>query len=287
MENTFKPTISLIGEDTLLKESVEVSRLFIEISTNRISYAILNNNTQTYKAIESFTFADNTDFNDICNRLDSIYSISEILKNDYLSVNVLFNGYKSTLIPNVLFNKENPGSYLKFNYNIDNEEEVAYDHLTITEATNIYTINQLLSNKIKILFPKAKIAHSYSSLIENLLYQFANIKASKLILHVQQKYIQIIHICDSKLVFFNTFSYNTKEDFIYYILFVMQQLHLNPETQELLVLGEIEKKTSLSEILFQYIKNPVFGEKSTKYKFDIVFDDIPPHHFYNLLNFHI
>jgi hypothetical protein len=55
----------------------------------------------------------------------------------------------------------------------------------------------------------------------------------------------------------------------------------------MLVLGEIEKKTTLSEILYKYVKNTVFGEKSTLYKFDIVFEDIPPHNFYNLLNFHL
>ncbi len=287
MENTLKPAICLIGKGALQKESIDVSRLFIEISVNCISYALLNNETQIYKAIESYSFTDTNNYNDISNRLEYIYTNSEILKNNYLSVNILFNDYKSTLIPNTLFDKSNPELYLKFNYNIDNSEEVAYDNLSITDAANIYTINRELNNKIKMLFPKAKVSHSFSGLIENLLYQFSNNKANKLILHVQQNFIQIINIRESKLVFFNTFNYNTKEDFIYYLLFAMQQLHLNPETQELLVLGEIEKKTAFAELLFKYIKNPVFGERSAIYKFDVVFEDIPPHQYYNLLNFHI
>jgi hypothetical protein len=104
---------------------------------------------------------------------------------------------------------------------------------------------------------------------------------------VQQEYLQIINIQNGKLFFFNTFRYNTKEDFIYYLLFVMQQLHLSPDVQELLILGEIEKNSSLTEMIFKYIKKPLFGEKSNMYKFDIVFNEIPPHHFYNLLNFHL
>lgn len=287
MENTLKPSISLIGEGALQKESLDASRLIIEISANRISYAILHNNTQTYNAIETYSFAETFNYSDIGNRLEYIFTNTEILKQNYLSINILYVGHSSTLIPNALFDSSNPELYLKFNQVIGKDEDVAFDNLSITDAVNIYAIHRGLKNKLNNLFPSAKISHSFSSLIENLLFQFNNTKASKLILHVQQKYIQIVHIRESKLIFFNTFSFNTKEDFIYYILFVMQQLHLNPETQELLVLGEIEKKTALSEMLFQFIKNPVFGERSEMYKFDKVFDELPPHNFYNLLNFHI
>jgi len=287
MENTLKPSISFIGEGALLKESLEVTRLFIEISVNRISYALLKNETQTYTAIESYSFPETKNYNDISNRLEYMYTNRDILKHNYLSVNILYVGHTSTLIPNELFDKNNPELYLKFNCFINNDDDIAYDNLTITGAVNIYAIHKGLNSKLKILFPKAKISHCFSSLIENLLFQFTNTKGSKLVLHVQQKYLQIIHIHDGKLIFFNTFSYNTKEDFIYYILFVMQQLHLNPESQELLVLGEIEKKTSISDMLYQYIKNPIFGEKSAIFKFDKVFDEIPPHNYYNLLNFHL
>jgi hypothetical protein len=287
MENTLKPSLSLIGEGALLKESIEASRLIVEISINRISYALLHNDTQTYKAIESYFFADTKNYNDIGNRLEFIHTNTEILKNNYFSVHVLFSGCRSTLIPAVLFDSSKAELYLKFNHPMDKDDVVAFDQLNITNAVNIYTIHTLLKDKVKALFPAAKISHSYSSLIENLLFQFSDNKASKLVLHVQQKHIQIIQINSGKLIFFNSFAYNTKEDFIYYLLFVMQQLHLNPDTQELLVLGEIEKKTSLADMIFKYIKKPLFGERSAIFKFDKVFEEFPPHHFYNLLNFHL
>lgn len=287
MENSLNSAISLIGVDALLQEAIASSRLFIEIAFNRISFAILNNQSQTYKAFESYSLAEDNDMNDTIQTIDKICHQSKLIKNDFLSTNILYCGYKSTLVPNALFDIKTPELYLKYIYNVDKDENIYYDNLTITNAVNVYTIKNLLNSKIKSLFPFAKISHSYTSLIENLLYQFNNTNENKLVLHVQQKNMQIINIHNNQLLFFNTFKYKTKEDLIYYLLFAMQQLHLSPETQELLILGEIDKNSSLTEIIYRYIKNPIFGEKSNMYKFDVVFDEIPPHHYYNLLNFHL
>jgi len=54
---------------------------------------------------------------------------------------------------------------------------------------------------------------------------------------------------------FNSFEYQTKEDFIYYILFTAEQLKLNPETFKLQLLGEISEESDLFKIAYRYIRN--------------------------------
>jgi Protein of unknown function (DUF3822) len=60
---------------------------------------------------------------------------------------------------------------------------------------------------------------------------------------------------NQKLLLFNSFDYQTKEDFIYYILFTAEQLQLNPETFKLQLLGEISEESDLFKIAFKYIRN--------------------------------
>ncbi len=56
----------------------------------------------------------------------------------------------------------------------------------------------------------------------------------------------------------NSFEFNSPEDFVYYILFCLEQLKMNPETIDLFVSGTIEKEDPNYSILFKYVRNVSF-----------------------------
>ena len=71
-------------------------------------------------------------------------------------------------------------------------------------------------------------------------------------------------------MFYNIFEYETKEDFIYYILFTLEQLELSPEETNISIMGAINEQSELYEILYTYIRNisffnykkPIFNDKN-------------------------
>ena len=65
-----------------------------------------------------------------------------------------------------------------------------------------------------------------------------------------------------QLQLFNTFEYQTADDFLYYLLFTAEQLHLNPETLKLLLLGDISENDGLYQKAYQYIRNVDFLDTS-------------------------
>ena len=73
--------------------------------------------------------------------------------------------------------------------------------------------------------------------------------------HIQSANFQVIAVRNQKLLLFNTFDYKTEEDFIYYLLFVTEQLNLNPETIQVKLLGTISKESNLYQIAYKYIRN--------------------------------
>ena len=97
-------------------------------------------------------------------------------------------------------------------------------------------------------------------------------------------HIDILQIKDKKLDYYNTFRYNTAEDFMYYLVFVVEQLNLNPESVQLMLLGEIEKHSPLSDLMHKYIRNIQFLERNSDHRYSFVFDQLPGHYYYNLLN---
>ena len=80
---------------------------------------------------------------------------------------------------------------------------------------------------------------------------------------------------------YNCFEFKTKEDFIYYILFTAEQLHLNPEEFELILLGDIEKESELYTILYQYIRTIKFYSPTKTHD---ILGSVSNHAYFSLLN---
>jgi hypothetical protein len=65
---------------------------------------------------------------------------------------------------------------------------------------------------------------------------------------------------NGRTVLCNTYSYKTPEDLIYYVLFCVEQLGLNPDTLPVIICGEIELGDANYEILYTYIRHISFTE---------------------------
>jgi len=76
--------------------------------------------------------------------------------------------------------------------------------------------------------------------------------------NISHSIFDIVVIEDAKLLFYNIFEYQTKEDFIYYVLFTLEQLELNPEETIISLLGDIDKESSLFKVLYTYVRNICF-----------------------------
>ena len=86
------------------------------------------------------------------------------------------------------------------------------------------------------------------------------------------------------LKFYNTFNHQAPEDFIYYLLFTCEQLQLNPETIEVVLIGEIEKKSALYSTTHKYIRNIKFGVRKTDADLSYQLQEIPKHFYYTLFS---
>jgi hypothetical protein len=124
--------------------------------------------------------------------------------------------------------------------------------------------------------------HSSTILIEKLLQEYKNVSNEICFVNITENDFEIVVLKNKKLSLFNTFNFNTKEDFIYYILFTAEQLNLNPEKVTLVLLGDIDETSELYKILFKYIRNIQFYKPSNFSSF--LSNLIPSHSNFTLLN---
>ena len=177
------------------------------------------------------------------------------LKASYDEIVIIHSNNLSTFVPTALFDEEYLGSYLQFNTKVFETDFFAYDELGNYEMNNVYIPYVNMNNYFIDQFGTFDYKHANTVLVNKLLDLSKNKEELQLFVHVSDTHFEIVVIQNQKLQLYNSFDYKTPEDFIYYILFAAEQLHLNPESFKLELLGKIVETDSLYEIAYKYVRN--------------------------------
>lgn len=177
------------------------------------------------------------------------------LADSYDEVVVLHHNSLSTFVPKGLFEAEYMGSYLQYNTKVFETDFFAFDDISNHEINHVYIPYVNINNFLIDQFTVFDYRHSSSVLVSKLLDLSKNIDEKQLFVHIDDETFQVIVVQNQKLLLFNSFDYTTKEDFIYYILFVAEQLNLNPESIQVSLLGDISEESELFQIAFKYIRD--------------------------------
>lgn len=259
--------------------------LSIQLSLDGFSFSFLNTDSNKYLAFESYAIKGIEDYEELAKELGDLLDQLDVIKRRFNRINILFEGSKSSLVPQALFDKNALSDYFKFSHKLNYDEDVRFDKLSNLQAYNVYALPKPILELIKARFINYNIQHSISSLIEALLIKFKNQEISdRVYVNVRSSYIDILFIQNSKLLFCNSFKYKTSEDFGYFLLNALEQLLLNPETIDLYLMGEIDKGSQHYELLYKYIRNIEFMERNDFFTYSYALDELPSHYFYNLLN---
>ena len=265
--------------------NIEDYKLSIQLSLDGFSFSIFDHSINKFLAIESYSVQGKISVHGFCKKIGDFTKGHPYLDQSIKQVLVLIELPKTTLVPSPLFDKNEIQTFAGFNFTSGEGNLLLHDKLVYPDTFNLYSVPEMLIKTIEGLFPLARIICHSSALIEGLMVQYKNLPEEKRVfVNTRGSFLDIVVIEGKSLIYFNSFKYTTKEDFIYYIIFVFEQLNLNPEETELTLSGFIEKSSSLFEITFKYIRNIRFRELSSNFSYSYIFDEIPPHYFTNLIN---
>ena len=144
---------------------------------------------------------------------------------------------------------------MKFNAKIFKNDFITYDAITNQEIMSVYVPYVNVNNYIFEKFGSFEYKHSSTVIIDKVLQIEKNIKEKSLYVNVEKSNIDVLVISSNSLLFYNKFNYNTKEDFIYFILFTIEQLDLNVQKINSTFFGSISSDDELFSIAHKYIRN--------------------------------
>jgi hypothetical protein len=264
-------------------------KLIIQVSRQNFQYCILEGNPGRFIAMEDYLINETEEnghgglgnyqpLQDLMGQLD-------MTKQAFDSVHVIAEEPCSTLVPYPLFDDEKKENYLEFSHELFSPRVILADHLKNIESVNVFAIPEGLHGLLNSTFPGCRISHLTSSLIEGLLANFRyNELQGRVFANVRKEFLDILVFGPEKLIFCNSFQYNCREDFIYFLLFAMEQLKLDPDKVQVVFMGNIRRNSPEYELTYKYVRNPGFIDRNDRLKYSYVFDDLPPHFYYNLFN---
>ncbi len=241
--------------------------LSIQLSLNGLSFCILNSDTNTIGSLKHFELEKRQTPFELLDTLKHIFNTESITGHAYDKVTLVYVNELSTLVPKALFNENAMADYLKLNAKILKTDFITFDDIAINDTVNVYVPYVNINNYIYEVFGCFTYKHFSTILIEQLLKVEKHSNDSKLYVNVFKTHFEIVAIDKGSLLLYNSFTYNTPEDFIYYVLFTIEQLQFNPETIPLILLGNIQKDDVLYGILYRYIRDVGFGNRFDSYSY--------------------
>jgi hypothetical protein len=237
-------------------EATSNRKLSIQFSLDGFSFCISNTHLEVLE-FSSYYFSETVNSPElVLEKLQEIFKTEKSLQGDFESVTVIHQNNLSTLVPNKYFKENTLKNYLKYSLKTIATDLIVFDNLEFLNTKNVYIPFVNINNFLFQNFGEFEYKHHSSILLEKLFLQ-SNVSLHFYI-NISHGIFDIVVIEDAKLLFYNIFEYQTKEDFIYYVLFTLEQLELNPEETIISLLGDIDKESSLFKILYTYVRNICF-----------------------------
>ncbi|MDA7728935.1 DUF3822 family protein [Flavobacteriales bacterium] len=247
--------------------------LSVQIGLTHFSYCITNTSKFSLEYFKNYQL-NNT--NDIINLIND----DEVIKSDFFSSSVAFVNFPSTLIPNKFFTKLSAKEMLELNS--ETHEIINTDVLKEIDVHLAYSIPKELNNIVTTYFPNAKQKAQQSILIDKFSKEY-NTEPTAYI-YLCENTLNITAFKNEKLIFNNSFNFETKEDILYFVLFAFEQLKLDTNNVNTLLFGDITKDDYNFKLLYEYIRNIELGERPNQLKFPDEFNTLENQKYFGLFS---
>lgn len=232
--------------------SKNYKQLLIQISLTQFTFFVKNKLSNEIEYLKKFEL---THLEAIELQLEEVFIRTPQLRTQYDEIYVYHNNRLNTFVPEVLFDENAMGLYLQYTTKVFATDFFAYDTIVSRGLNNVYIPYMNINNFLIDKFGSFNYHHSSTPFMELALNLNKSQNTKQVFLHFQKDYFEIVVAEHAKLILFNSFQYQTPEDFIYYLLFVYEQLQLQVEEHPVTLMGLIDTESELYKIAYKFIRH--------------------------------
>jgi hypothetical protein len=280
-----------LQDETFDPDRLDTYNLYLSVGLRTIRIAVADTGRNKFLALLNYEAETPLTESELAPQLELILQQHPIIgRPNWKTVRLAVQNQHFTLLPRTLFDEEKADTYLRLHTALDDaQEEVCHYLHPNLELVNIFGIPSTLRQFAKANYPHRpiRLIHQTSALIEGMLHQVERTGQKKVCLFVEQFTLTVVVVRDGSLEFCNIFQFTTPEDFIYFVIFVMQEQKLNPDLDSVTVWGDLTHDSELFYILRKYIRNVKLGKKPADIAFSYKFDELFDHRFFDIYSIHL
>jgi len=283
--------IKKIKDEKFDVDSLQFYSLNIQIGIRDLQVTIVDSRNNRCLLLEDYVLAKVKSYSQLKQILESLFGDHHLLMAGFWkNVRVSFKNNKFSLVPQSLFVKEALADYLKLNSKIDEsiEEILYYKHIK-TDAICVFAANKEIVEWLKGLYPNAEVGfiHQSSALIEGVINFSKQAKPDTMYLYIDRFKLHIVTLKNGKLEYYNQFTIKQFNDYIKYIMLVINGLNKNQKSSDVIMWGYIGKQSPHYNEFYKFIKNISFGARPEYLNYGFIFDEVQDHHFFDLYSIHL
>ena len=232
--------------------------LAILLSHDMLSYITKTTDGETISYSDVYDYSvDFTNLNKTEIEIEHELRSNLTLLQEYDYVHICFLSTTVNVVPNQFAHKPFEELLSLSNYS---PVKLAIDSpLENVDASIIYNIHYPLKDILLSLpnLQNARLYHSGKFLVD---YGMINSKNDEIYINLMHQKLEVCVLSNGEFIFYNLFETKTKEDFLFYILYTLNQLNISPNTVSLYAFGDIMNSPYYYETLQKYVRHISFNE---------------------------
>lgn len=220
--------------------------LAINVSENFIQFSILEADKVCIQFGSPYTGKTELD------RKESVQAFMKErseLASDFENITLAWCHSLSTLVPNSIFTETTPQDIFTLCFGKEAAEQtIDYNRMYELSLINVYAIPDWIKSLFVIKYPRILIQHAGTHLIREAMHKNAFYTKSTLVL--MENYFRMTIAKHNALEFYSSFDYQSAEDIIYHLNFVLQQKELlNEKGSITIALGPNSNRENAEKVL--------------------------------------
>lgn len=274
-----------INDSSLDINNLSQYGLFLSIEDKNLRAVVIDETQKKCMLLEDYRFSGVGNRTETVNQLNSIYENHLVLKAGYWKEVVLIartGGH--SIVPNELFEPSQMESYLNLYPNQEGNTTIKSFHYNETQTDSVFHVENEYLDWVQKAYPSktVSVVHQADAFLAGALKEAAS--ETEIYICIENRYMNMVIIQGGKLLLNNRYYYHSPQDFVYYVLFAIDELKLDVETCLVKLYGEISKDSGIFNLLYKYIRQVDFGRKPTNLSFSYVFDEVLEHRYFDLYN---
>ena len=261
------------NHDLLLDETLDLNKskqykLSILFEKNGLSFIILDTNVDKIIAYKYSKIEVVDNQKEYCYFINKILNSEEFVKYEYKNIYLLYPSFRSILVPDNFYSEDRKKDLFELNLHLDKEDTLLTTPIPSINSKKIFTVPTCMADLIQNYFDVSRVYHQSTPLIHKYVKEK---NTDAIILNIHQDYFDIQVVKDKKLLLDNAFKYQTKEDFLYYLLFALEQLSLEAINQKIIVYADMNQHFKLVNFSKKYFGAFDLASQPKAYNYSYLF----------------